>query len=132
MVNECILIGNLGQDPELRHTSSGTAVATLSVATNRKWKDKDGNPKEDTQWHKVVVWANQAESCAEYLKKGRQVYIRGRMQTRDYEDKDGVKRYVTEIVAQEVKFLGTKDGEGGGGSRREPPPPAHDDDDIPF
>jgi single-strand DNA-binding protein len=131
MVNEAIIIGNLGQDPELRHTGSGTAVCSLSVATNRKWKNKDGELQDDTQWHKVVVWDKQAESCAEYLSKGRQVYVRGRLQTRDWEDKEGVKRYTTEIVAQEVKFLGGKDGGGSGGGRSDAPPPPGDDD-LPF
>jgi single-strand DNA-binding protein len=131
MVNDVTIIGNLGQDPELRHTEKGTAVCTLSVATNRKWKNKDGDLQDDTQWHKVVVWDKQAESCNEYLSKGRQVYVRGRLQTRKWEDKEGVERWTTEIVAQEVKFLGSKDGGGsGGGGRSEAPPPS--DDDLPF
>jgi len=131
MVNKVILVGNLGQDPELRHTSGGAAVATLSVATSRKWKDKNDKLQEETEWHKVVVWNKQGEACAQYLAKGKQVYVEGRIHTNKYEDKEGVTRYSTEIIAENVKFLGGKS-EGSGGSRRggEAPPPS--DDDLPF
>lgn len=127
-VNEVILIGNLGADPELRYTESGTAVCNFNIATTRKWTTKNDEKKEDTQWHKIVVWAKQAENCKEYLSKGRQVYVRGRLQTREWTDKEDVKRWTTEIHAIDVQFLGSKDG--GGGRTDAPPPP--DDDDIPF
>lgn len=129
-VNECILVGNLGADPELKSTNSGTSVCNFSIATSRQWTTKDGEKKEDTQWHKIVVWGRMGENCKEYLAKGRQVYIRGRIQTRDWEDKEGVKRYITEIHAIDVQFLGGKSG-GGGGSRSEAAPSLGDDD-IPF
>lgn len=106
MVNKVILIGNLGRDPEVRFTPNGQAVARFSVATTEKWRDQQGQLQERTEWHNVVVWGKQAESCGQYLAKGRQVYVEGRLQTRSYEDKDGVKRQVTEVVAQNVRFLG--------------------------
>ena len=138
-VNKVILIGNLGADPELRYTSGGSAVADLRLATSRKYTTKDGTAKEDTQWHRIVVWGKQAEHCKEYLSKGRQVYVEGRLQTRQWEDRDGNKRYTTEVVAERVQFLGGGN-RGGGGGYDEPPPPADqeapaasmDDDDIPF
>lgn len=129
MVNMAIIVGNLGQDPELRHTSGGTSVCTLSVATNRKWTDSDGNKKEDTQWHRIIVWAKTAENCKEYLSKGSSVYVRGRLQTREWDDKEGNKRWTTEIVAEDVRFLSK--GGGGGGQRTDAPPPP-DDDVLPF
>jgi single-strand DNA-binding protein len=114
-VNKVILIGNLGRDPELRYTQSGTPVASLSVATTRKWRNKQTNELvEETEWHRVSVFGQQAEHCNNYLSKGRQVYVEGRLRTRSYEDKDGIKRYSTEIVADTVQFLGGR-GEGGGG-----------------
>ena len=134
-VNKVILIGNLGQDPEMRETQGGTKVANMSIATSRKWRNKDGGEEEDTQWHRVQVWGRQAESCCKYLAKGRQAYVEGRLQTRKWEDKDGVTRWTTEVVAQQVQFLGGK-GSGGGGNNPPPadePPPGMDvDDDIPF
>jgi single-strand DNA-binding protein len=111
-VNKAIIIGNLGQDPELRHTGDGTPVATLSVATNETWKDKQGTRQERTEWHRVVCWQGLAETCGRYLSKGRQVYVEGRIQTRDWQDKDGNERQTKEIVAREVKFLGGRDGSG--------------------
>ena len=115
MVNKVILIGNLGRDPEVRSTQSGQAVATLSVATSRKWRDKDGNNQEQTEWHTVVVWGRQAEIAGQYLTRGRQVYIEGRLQTRSWEDKtSGEKRYKTEVVCDEFKMLGNRGGGGGG------------------
>ena len=143
-INKVILIGNLGADPELRYTGSGSAVADLRLATSRRWQGKDGTQQEDTQWHRVVVWGKQAEHCKEYLSKGRQVFIEGRLQTRSWEDKSGNKRYTTEVVAQTVQFLGGRGGGGGGGGFDEPPPPSSmgpsgsdsppsfGDDDIPF
>lgn len=104
-MNKSILIGRLGADPELRYTGAGKPVCSLSVATNRSWRDDAGNKQEDTQWHRIVVWGKQAESCKEYLRKGRQVAVEGRMQTRSWEDKDGNKRYTTEVVANRVEFL---------------------------
>jgi single-strand DNA-binding protein len=137
-VNKVILIGNLGADPELRYTSGGSAVADLRLATTRKYTTKDGTSQEDTQWHRIVVWGKQAENCKEYLSKGRQVYVEGRLQTRQWEDRDGNKRYTTEVVAVQVQFLGGGRG-GGGGGVDGPPPPANGDmppdlgdDDIPF
>lgn len=115
MVNKVILIGNLGRDPEVRSTQSGQAVATLSVATSRRWRDKDGNNQEQTEWHTVVVWGRQAEIAGQYLQRGRQVYIEGRLQTRSWEDKtSGEKRYKTEVVCDEFKMLGNRGGGGGG------------------
>jgi single-strand DNA-binding protein len=113
-VNKVILVGNLGRDPELRYIQSGQAVANFSLATNEKWKDKDGNNQERTEWHRVVVWGKSAENCAQYLQKGRSVYIEGKLQTREWEDKDGNKRSTTEIVAQAVQFLGGRGGAAGG------------------
>jgi single-strand DNA-binding protein len=111
-VNKVILVGNLGKDPEVRFTNSGSAVARLSVATSEVWNDRDGNRQERTEWHNVVVWGKQGEHCGQYLAKGRQVYVEGSIRTRSYDDKSGTKRYVTEVVAQRVQFLG-----GGGGTR---------------
>ncbi|MEX0801873.1 MAG: single-stranded DNA-binding protein [Candidatus Binatia bacterium] len=139
-VNKVILIGNLGKDPELRFTSTGSAVANFSIATSEQWNDRDGNKQERTEWHNIVVWGKQGELCGQYLAKGRQIYVEGSIRTRSYDDKSGNKRYVTEIVAQRVRFLG-----GGGGTRMAPEaesgggeeihgsggqPPF--DDDIPF
>ena len=114
-VNKVILIGNLGADPELRYTGSGTAVANFNLATNESYKDRDGNLVEKTEWHRVVAWDRLAEICGEYLKKGRSVYIEGSLQTRQWEDKDGNTKYTTEIKAREMQMLGGRDGDGGGG-----------------
>lgn len=114
-VNKVILVGNLGKDPELKHTSSGTAVATVTLATNERFKDKSGEWQDRTEWHNVVLWSRLAEIAAEYLKKGRSVYIEGRLQTRSWEDKQGQKRYTTEIVASDLVLLGG--GRGGDDSR---------------
>jgi single-strand DNA-binding protein len=107
-VNKIILIGNLGQDPELRYTSSGVAVASFSMATSESWKDQDGNVQEKTQWHKLVAWRKLAEIVGEYLKKGSKVYVEGRIQYRSYDDKNGVKRDVTEIVVDQMLMLDSK------------------------
>ncbi len=139
-VNKVILIGNLGKDPEVRFTANGRAVARFPIATSDQWVDAEGNRQERTEWHNIVVWGKQGETCGQYLAKGRQVFIEGSIRTRSFDDKTGNKRYVTEIVAQRVRFLG-----GGGGTRVAPEteadfssesslggqtPPA--DDDIPF
>lgn len=110
-VNKVILVGNLGQDPELRYTGSGTAVCNLRLATNESYKDSNGELVERTEWHSIVAWARLAEICNEYLKKGSQVYFEGSLQTRSYEDKDGNTKYVTEIKAREMMMLS---GRGGG------------------
>ena len=140
-VNIAIVVGNLGKDPEVRFTQSGRAVANFSVATSESWTGQDGNRQERTEWHNIVVWGKQAEACGQYLAKGRQVFVQGNIRSRSYEDKTGNTRYITEIVAQRVQFLG-----GGGGARASqetqdqgfgdaasssfPSPPI--DDDIPF
>jgi single-strand DNA-binding protein len=152
-VNKVILVGNLGADPELKYTPSNRPLCNLSIATNEVFKDKAGARQERTEWHRVTVWGEQAESCSKYLAKGRSVYIEGRLQTRSWDDKtDGKKRYSTDIVAERVVFLGGGGGAEGGarkgggrpwgdepsqapaGSAAEPeghgPPPG--DDDIPF
>lgn len=105
-VNKCILIGCLGANPEVRFTKSGQAVTSFSLATSEKWTGKDGNKEEKTEWHKIVAWGKLAEICGEYLTKGKQVYIEGRLQTRDWEDKDGNSKQTTEIVANIMTMLG--------------------------
>ncbi len=137
-LNKVQLIGNLGKDPELKYTPSGVAVATFSIATSESWKDTDGNQQEKTEWHNIVAWRKLAEICGEYLKKGKKVYLEGKLQTRNYE-KDGVKRYVTEIVADQLIMLDGGGGSGAGrsssGSAAEPSPAHADvpkDDDLPF
>jgi single-strand DNA-binding protein len=112
-VNKVILVGNLGKDPEVRFTPSGRAVAKFSIATTESWMDQESGRQERTEWHNIVVWGKQAESCGQYLAKGRQVFIEGAIRSRSYDDKEGNKRYITEIIAQRVQFLGS----GGGGSR---------------
>ena len=107
-VNKVILIGNLGRDPDLRYLPSGDPVAKFTLATNSRWKDKEGQWQDRTDWHNIVVFKRQAEICNEYLKKGSPVYIEGRIQNRSWEDKDGNKKYMTEIVAQSINLLGRK------------------------
>ena len=116
-VNKVILIGNLGKDPEVRYTPNGTAVASFSLATNERYKDKEGNWQDRTEWHKITAWQRLAEIAGEYLKKGRTVYIEGRLQTRSWDDKEsGQKKYSTEIVANDLVLLGGQgQGQGGGG-----------------
>ncbi len=141
-VNKVILIGNLGRDPELRYTPGGQPVANFSIATSESWNKKDGSGREErTEWHRIVAWGRTAELCAQYLSKGRTVYIEGRLQTREWENKEGQKQRTTEIVANTVQFIG---GPGGGGAPRSGPPgggaPAGGgfeggpppDDEIPF
>jgi single-strand DNA-binding protein len=115
-VNKVILIGNLGKKPELRYTPGGQAVANFTLATNERWGGKDGQPaQERTEWHRIVTFGRTAENCGQYLDKGRSVYVEGRLQTREWTDKEGQKRYTTEIVANTVQFLGGKGGGAGGG-----------------
>ncbi|MDH3747040.1 MAG: single-stranded DNA-binding protein [Gammaproteobacteria bacterium] len=150
-INKVILVGNLGQDPETRYMPSGSAVTNITVATNESWKDKQtGEQKDRTEWHKVAMFNRLAEIAAEYLRKGSQVYIEGKLRTRKWQDRDGNDRYTTEVIADEMQMLG---GRGGGGSRgggssggdegdssgggkrggQQSAPPADDfDDDIPF
>lgn len=132
-VNKAIIIGNLGADPEVKFTPGGTAVANFSVATSESWT-KDGKKHERTEWHRVVLWGKLAELAGEYLAKGRQVYIEGRIQTRKWTDKQGTDRYTTEIVGNQMTFLG-----GGGEGRKQSsgqhdygPAPMEDDDGLPF
>jgi single-strand DNA-binding protein len=147
-VNKAILVGNLGRDPELRKTPNGQAVCNFTLATSETWNDKNGERVERTEWHRIVAWGRVGELCHQYLSKGRTVYVEGRIQTREWEDKDGNKRYTTEINASTVNFIGARGGAGGGeasgsGSYPDGPsargadagpsaagPPA--DDDIPF
>jgi len=141
-VNKAILVGNLGKDPEVRFTGSGKAVCKFSLATTTVWNDADGARQERTEWHNIIVWGKQGESCGKYLSKGRQVFVEGEIRSRSYDDKDGNKRYITEIVAQNVRFLG---GQGRGAAPDAPGYPSEpatgmggggaastDDDDIPF
>lgn len=105
-VNKVILLGRLGQDPELKYTPGGAAVCNFSVATTESWTDKQGQKQEKTEWHRIVVWGKLAELCNQYLAKGRQAFVEGRLQTRSWDDKDGSKRYTTEIMANTVQFIG--------------------------
>ncbi len=111
MVNKVILIGNLGRDPEIRSTASGTPVANMSLATNRQWKDRDGNPQELTEWHRVVVFGRQAEIAGQYLSRGRQIFVEGRLQTRSWEDRQtGETKYSTEVLCENFQMLGQREG----------------------
>ncbi len=142
-INKAILVGNLGKDPELRYTANGTAVCTFPLATSERYKDRDGQQQEKTEWHNIVAWRQLAEICGKFLAKGKQVYIEGKIQNRSYDDRDGNKRYITEIVADQMQMLG-RVGDEGGQPRREPAmsEKASDnspdevqfnpDDDIPF
>ena len=115
-VNKVILIGNLGRDPEVRYAASGSAICNVTLATSRQWKDKtSGERQEETEWHRVVFYDRLAEIAGEYLKKGRPVYVEGRLKTRKWTDKDGVEKYTTEIVASEMQLLGGREGGGSGG-----------------
>jgi single-strand DNA-binding protein len=140
MINKVTLVGNLGRDPEVSYTPSGMAVAKFSIATSEKWKDKNsGEMQERTEWHRITAFGRLGEICGEYLSKGRQVYIEGRLQTSSWE-KDGVKRYSTDIIANEMKMLGSRSS----ADASRPPEPPHtpeysgpplpdkEDDDIPF
>ena len=140
MINKVILVGNLGRDPELRATPSGQQVASFSLATNRKWKDRDGNRQEQTEWHNIVCWGRQAEIAGQYLSKGRQIFVEGRLQTNSWEDKQsGEKKYRTEVVCDNFQMLGQRgDVDSGGADNYRAPEPAAGpssadaDDDIPF
>jgi len=153
-VNKVILVGNLGRDPETRYTTGGDAVTNIRLATTDVWKDKNGEKQERTEWHNIVFYGRQAEIAGEYLKKGRQIYVEGRLQTRKWQDKEGQDRYTTEIIADRMQMLGTREGGGsaaaaepaerepaaasaGGGGRKSTGAPAKKnvddlDDDIPF
>ena len=153
-VNKVILVGNLGRDPETRYTTGGDAVTNIRLATTDVWKDKNGEKQERTEWHNIVFYGRQAEIAGEYLKKGRQIYVEGRLQTRKWQDKEGQDRYTTEIIADRMQMLGTREGGGsaaapepaerepaaasaGGGGRKSAAAPAKKnvddlDDDIPF
>ena len=143
-VNKVILVGNLGRDAEMRFTAGGTPVATASLATTERFTDREGQKREDTQWHRIVIWGKTAESLSEYLVKGKQIYVEGRLQTRQWDDKDGNKRYTTEIRGDRIVLLGGGGGRGGGAPRGDDsmgshgPSPAPEssepitDDDIPF
>jgi len=135
-VNKVFLLGNLGQDPELRHTQGGQAVMTLRLATNESYYNKQSNERESkTEWHTVVIWGKRAEALERYLQRGSRLHVEGRLQTRTWEDKAGGKRYATEIVASEITLLGDSNGprQSSPAPRREPQQqPMDDDDDIPF
>ena len=134
MINKAILIGNLGGDPEVRYTQTGTAVANFNLATTETWT-KDGSKEEKTEWHRIVAFGRLGEICGEYLSKGSKVYIEGRIQTRQWDDKDGNKRYTTEIVAREMKILSPRSGGGSGSSAYDEEPPLPEPsmgDDVPF
>ena len=138
-VNKVILVGNLGRDPELKYTPGGAAVANFTLATNEAWTDKSGEKQERTEWHRIVVWGKQAEIVGEYLRKGRQVYIEGSLQTREWNDREGNKRQTTEVRAYKVVMLGRAEGRGEASAAASGPPdmesgagPPAPDDDIPF
>ena len=137
MFNKVFLIGNLGRDPELRSTTSGMSVANFSLATHRRWNDRDGNRQEQTEWHNIVCFGRQAEIAGQYLTRGRQVFVEGRIQTRSWEDREtGEKRYRTEVVCENFQMLGPR-GDGAAsapGSALDAPPDGEEpeDDDIPF
>lgn len=118
-VNKVILIGNLGRDPETRYMPDGGAITNISVATTDVWKDKNGEKQEKTEWHRVAFFGKLAEIAGEYLKKGSQVYVEGRLQTRKWQDKDGQDKYTTEVVADRMQMLGSRQGMGGGAERGE-------------
>jgi len=124
--NRVTLVGNLGQDPEVKSTQSGRSVCNLNIAVNEVWKDKQGQKQERTDWFRCTVWGDQGDNCAKFLKKGRQVLVEGKLQNRTWEDKDGQKRYATDVVADRVVFLG------GGGDRDTGSQVPPDDDSIPF
>jgi single-strand DNA-binding protein len=140
-VNKVILVGFLGRDPEVRYTKASQAVASFSIATTEKWTGKDGNKEEKTEWHKITAWGKLGEICGEYLTKGKQVYIEGRLQTREWEDNDGVKKQTTEIVANNMTMLGQAGSGSASSGRPQSSPPSQGsssgpddflDDDIPF
>jgi single-strand DNA-binding protein len=135
-VNKVILMGTLGKDPELKFTPGGSAVCSFSIATKETWYDEKNEKHEKTEWHKIVVWGKKAESCNQYLAKGSQVYIEGKLQTRSWDDKDGTKRYTTEISAKDVQFINRKKESGGEAKPKEEALPFDESgfasDDIPY
>ncbi len=135
MLNKVMLIGRLGADPEVRYTQSGTPVANFNIATSERFTNKDGEKEERTEWHRIVAWSRLAEICQEYLAKGKLVYIEGKLRTRSWDDRDGVKHYTTEILSQSMQML-DRAGTGNGSSNAGKPPqsdgPVPEDDDIPF
>ena len=136
-VNKVILVGNLGADPEIRYAPSGTSVANFSLATKDQWTNKEGEKEEKTEWHRIVAFGRLGEICGEYLHKGKQVYIEGKLQTKAWEDREGVKRYTTEVIANTMQMLGPKGNEGGTAGRMNESPPIEEplsipDDEIPF
>ena len=140
-VNKAILVGNLGRDPEVRYTASGTAVANFTLATTDRWNDaQSGEKKERTEWHRIVVWGKQAEIAGEYLRKGRQVYVEGSLQTREWTDREGNKRYTTEVKCQRFQMLGSRDDRPASvdaepehaGAVAEADSGGYNEDDIPF
>lgn len=136
-VNKAILIGRLGKDPELRYTTSGKPVASFSLATTNRWSGQDGQRQESTTWHNIVAWGKQAEFCKEYLTKGREIYVEGRIENRSYDDKDGNKKYISEIVVETIQFIGNRPAgagaPGGDGTEAVPAPSrSSSDDDLPF
>jgi len=128
-LNKVLLIGHLGADPESRFTTSGSAVANLNLATNESWRSSEGDTKEKTEWHRIVLFGKMAETAAEYMKKGQLVFVEGRLQTRSWEDKDKVKRYTTEILCDNFTMLGRKSEDGGTSSAQKDIDP---EDDLPF
>ena len=140
MINKAIIVGNLGADPEIRYTQSGSQVATFNVATSERWRDQEGQQQESTEWHRIVAWRKLAEICGEYLHKGSKVYIEGKIQTRKWQDQNGNDRYTTEIVAREMKMLDRRDSGSdsyGGGSQQQSypePSPGYGGvgEDVPF
>ena len=120
-VNKVILVGNLGRDPETRYMTSGEAVTNIRLATTDTWKDKSGEKQERTEWHNIVFYGRQAEIAGEYLKKGRQIYVEGRLQTRKWQDKEGQDRYTTEVIADRMQMLGSREGGGAPPGGDEPP-----------
>ncbi len=137
-VNKVILVGNLGRDPEVRYIKDGTAVANLRLATSETWNDQNGQKQERTEWHRIVAWGKLAEIAKEYMSKGRQIYVEGKLQTRSWDDRDGNKRYTTEVKAEQMIMLGTRGDSAVGRDTPTPPPePAAapfeaKEDDVPF
>jgi len=138
MINKAILVGRLGKDPEVRYTPDGMMVTNFTMATDEVWKDKNGEKAQKTEWHKIVTFGKLAEICGKYLVKGKLVYLEGRIQTRSWEDKEGVKKYTTEIVASNMQMLDSKGQKDSDAGREEPPLPnpgidgPMPDDDVPF
>ena len=143
MINKVILVGNLGRDPEIRSLPSGQPVASFSIATSRKWRDKEGNRQEETEWHNIVCFGRQAEIAGQFLTKGKQIFVEGRIRTSSWEDRQsGEKKYKTEIICENFQMLGSRGEGGGGGGYKQPAAPAAggggdfggppEDDDIPF